>query len=218
MEGNTLMLVQLFFEKAKGVLYRATELASGNVDGKAFSVHANDDGLIIRGQEVGTQIIPWSELAKSITEAARVDGDGWTPMEQASTSTNRATGEVVSPQEAGADEVWGNNLYTVHVRRGERMVHLSIHRHDRAPARDWRHFQRIKNEIVGPEYEAVEIYPNEARLVDTSNQYHLWVILDEFGGAEELGIGFHDGRVTAVPDDLKEAYPGAVQRPFEATP
>lgn len=209
------MLVQLFFDKApKGVLYRAEELAAGNVDDKLFAVLGHNDGLIVRGQEVGTLLIPWAELAKSITEAARVDDDGWKPMVQASSSTNRATGEVVTPQEAGADEVWGNNLYTVHVRRTKRLIHLSIHRHDRAPARDWRHFQRIKNEIVGPEYEAVEIYPSEARLVDTSNQYHLWVILDEFGGAEELGIGFHDGRVTAVPDELKEAYPGAVQRPF----
>lgn len=210
------MLVQLFFEKAKGVLYKAQELASGNVDDKLFAVYGHPDGLVIRGQEIGTQMIPWSELAKSITEAARVDDEGWTPMLQSSTSTNRVTGKVVSPQDAGADEVWGNNLYTVHVRRGERMVHLSIHRHDRAAARDWRHFQRIKNEIVGPEYEAVEIYPNEARLVDTSNQYHLWVILDEFGGAEELGIGFHDGRTVMTPEEMA-AQPdsaGAVQRPF----
>lgn len=211
------MLVQLFFDKApRGALYRATELAAGTVDGKLFAVLGHNDGLILRSEALGaTMMLPWSELAKSIIEASRGDDEGWTPLVQAADSQNHVTGEVKTPDESGADEVWGNNLYTVHVRHTDRYVHLSIHRHDRAPARDWRHFQRIKNEIVGPEFEAVEVYPSEARLVDTSNQYHLWVILDETGGATDLGIGFHDGRVTAVPDDIVEAYPGAVQRPFE---
>jgi len=29
--------------------------------------------------------------------------------------------------------------------------------------------------IVGEEHEAFEVYPAESRLVDTANQYHLWV-------------------------------------------
>lgn len=211
------MLMQVFFEKAKGVLYRSSELASGQVDDEPFSVLAHPDGLVVRTPAIGTQMVPWAELAKAVTEAPRCDDEGWTPMQQAAESHNHITGEIKTPQDSGADEVWGNNLYTVHVRRGDNLVHLSIHRHDRAPARDWRHFQRIKNEIVGPEYEAVEVYPSEVRLVDTSNQYHLWVMLDEFGGAAELGIGFHSGRHVMSPEQLEQQpnAVGAVQRPLE---
>jgi hypothetical protein len=49
------------------------------------------------------------------------------------------------------NEVWKNHHYTVHVdRRDDGSVQeLSIRRDDRKPARDWRDFQRIKNEIAG---------------------------------------------------------------------
>ena len=43
---------------------------------------------------------------------------------------------------------------------------------------DWRHRQLIKNQLLGEECEAVEIYPAESRLNDTSNKYHLWGFTD----------------------------------------
>lgn len=46
---------------------------------------------------------------------------------------------------------------------------------DGSARHDWRDFQRIKNELVAPEAEAVELFPAESRLVDTANHYHLWV-------------------------------------------
>jgi len=72
-----------------------------------------------------------------------------------------------------------NDLYQVQVRTLdgdlEGFVHINIRRIDGAPCtRDWRHFQQIKNEIVGEECEAIELYPAESRLTDTSNKYHLW--------------------------------------------
>lgn len=79
--------------------------------------------------------------------------------------------------------VYKNLDYQVAVRRekvGEEEgrdvheVHLSIKRVDQRPIRDWRHLQQIKNELVGPECEMVEIFPAESRLMDTANQYHLW--------------------------------------------
>lgn len=80
-------------------------------------------------------------------------------------------------------EVWKNDQYQVAVRRfdntkedGPALVHLSIKRLDKAPCRDWRDFQQIKNQLVGPECEGVELYPAESRVVDTANQYHIWVI------------------------------------------
>jgi hypothetical protein len=53
---------------------------------------------------------------------------------------------------------------------------------------DWRDLQRIKNELVGPECEAVELYPAESRLVDTANQYHLWADADP---TYRFGLGFN---------------------------
>jgi hypothetical protein len=70
-----------------------------------------------------------------------------------------------------------NDLYSVaSYRNPSGMVKLSIHRHDRAAVRDWRHFQQIKNEVVGPEIEAFEIYPAESRLMDTANEYAIFCL------------------------------------------
>lgn len=81
-------------------------------------------------------------------------------------------------------KVWVNNLYQVMQRDNidvpveawpKPMTWLSIKRRDKEAVRDWRHFQRIKNELCGSEREAIELYPAESRLMDTANQYHLWV-------------------------------------------
>jgi hypothetical protein len=82
---------------------------------------------------------------------------------------------------------------------------LSVKTHDRAPVHDWRDFQRIKNELVGPEAEAVELYPAESRLVDTSNQFHLWCFEPPF----KFPFGYVDRLV------MGESTPTTRQRPFE---
>jgi hypothetical protein len=74
---------------------------------------------------------------------------------------------------------YANDVYRVRVRNVPPFVQLDINRHDGEPCNNWREFQRIKNELVGPECEAVELFPAESRLVDTANQYHLWVIPNE---------------------------------------
>lgn len=100
-------------------------------------------------------------------------------------------------------EIWGNGKYTVtkHELRQDwetdddapTMMVLGIHTRTRSTvgAHDWRHFQRIKNEMAGPEREAVEIYPPESQLVDSANEYWLWVLPE----GESLNFGFRDGRV-----------------------
>ncbi|MFK4259076.1 DUF7694 domain-containing protein [Agrobacterium tumefaciens] len=40
----------------------------------------------------------------------------------------------------------------------------------------WPEMQRIKDEIVGPEATAVEVYPPRAEIVDDADMYHLWVL------------------------------------------
>jgi hypothetical protein len=92
---------------------------------------------------------------------------------------------------------------------GAACTHLSIKRVDGATVRDWRHLQRLKNILCGPEREAVEIFPAESRLVDTANQFHLWVLPE----GQRVPFGYErrlvsDGDVAPVM--------GGTQRPFEA--
>jgi hypothetical protein len=118
------------------------------------------------------------------------------------------------------EEVWGaeyfiNDLYQVCKRQVKTkdgthvpMVQLNIRRRDGKPIfRDWRHFQWIKNELVGEECEAVELYPAESRLVDTSNKYHLWCFTDP---NYRLPFGMTYGRDVIEEDKAKK--PGHRQR------
>lgn len=90
------------------------------------------------------------------------------------------------------------------------IVWLSIKRLDRGPVgiERFRDFQRIKNELVGPECEAIELYPAESRLVDTSNQYHLWAFTEP---ATRVPLGYQEREV------ITTAHPGggARQQPYE---
>lgn len=60
---------------------------------------------------------------------------------------------------------------------------LMIVNTDQSAHHDWRDFQRIKNDLFGEEYEALELYPAESRKVDPSNAYILFV----FKGQIPLG-------------------------------
>jgi hypothetical protein len=111
------------------------------------------------------------------------------------------------------NECWQNDLYTVLVQRNEAnipdaapMVWLSIRRNDREPITDWRHKQEIKNQLVGPECEGVEIFPAESRLVDSANQFHLWVIDDP---TFRWPFGFSERKVSNTESG------GSKQRPTE---
>lgn len=154
---------------------------------------------------------------KATKTAARPRGPapGWTPF--ARVTALRAPGAASTPVPPGV-AVFRNSRYLITVRglapaapfgRG---VHLSIKRHDRGPVHDWRDLQRIKNEILGPDVEAVELYPAEVRKVDGANQYHLWAFP---GYRFPFGQQF---REVCTPEenaaDPDPAVRGAVQRPF----
>lgn len=87
------------------------------------------------------------------------------------------------------------------------MIWLSIKRIDRESIHDWRELQQIKNELVGEQNEGFEIYPSEDRLVDTSNQYHIWVFKNP---KIQIPVGFFGDRA------VSEIYTYGVtkQRPF----
>jgi hypothetical protein len=115
--------------------------------------------------------------------------------------------------------IYRNNLYEVAVWEEARtteawpgMLWLSIKRMDQEPIMDWRHVQRIKNEIVGRENEAIQLFPAESRLVDASNQYHLFVLKSN---KLRIPVGF-EGRLVTTAQDCK-SFPTAEQRPFDDT-
>jgi|SRR5271166_3381038 len=60
--------------------------------------------------------------------------------------------------------------------QGNPLWHLTISRRDEKSFRDWQMLQAIKNDIVGEEFEAIELYPAHSRLMDVGNKYHLWIL------------------------------------------
>jgi len=109
--------------------------------------------------------------------------------------------------ESYKDKVYLNDIYQVNVREHENnLVHLSIKRIDKKPITDWRDKQAIKNQLVGPECEGVELYPAESRCVDTANQYHLWCIKYT---SFRFPFGWSERLITS------ESGGGSIQRPHE---
>jgi hypothetical protein len=93
------------------------------------------------------------------------------------------------------NEVWANDEYwAVLDKTPEAATHksflgyplwtLSIRRRDEKPLHDWRALQGIKNRIVGEEFEAIELYPADSRIMDTANVYHLWILAPKEGETE----------------------------------
>jgi hypothetical protein len=131
--------------------------------------------------------LPWTPLRPvphgTVTEAqiadvARING--------CSHEAARAIFARIVAQET----LWLNETYQVNRRDlGDGGVHLSIKRIDQEPVHDWRDLQRIKNELIGPDCEAVELYPAEERRVDIANQYHLWGTSD---ATFRFGFGFRE--------------------------
>lgn len=77
---------------------------------------------------------------------------------------------------------------------------LQICRTDGGSVIDWRDMQQIKTQLLGAEWEAVEMFPAESRLKDPSNARYLW------GCSRQLPLGLPGGRV--VTDSC-----GVPQRP-----
>lgn len=91
------------------------------------------------------------------------------------------------------------------------MYHLSIKRNDRDVIRDWRDLQQIKNMICGSECEGVELFPAESRLVDSANQFHMWVLSNR---EYRFPFGFNE---RVVADAVHSpSMPKVRQRPFKA--
>lgn len=143
----------------------------------------------------------------------------WTPFAPATSTTTPAQRDAmiadaikisgISLDQATAlvddldnDRLFLNSRYQVACRKYPASApfpdigHLSIKRLNKAPipASAYRDFMRIKDEICGPEFEAVQIFPARSDEIDTANQYHLWVFLDP---SFRLPFGWHGQRLVS---------------------
>jgi len=103
-------------------------------------------------------------------------------------ATSRLSGEPIDMVHARAMKMartptFKNNHYTVmrSVQEGVwgTMWHLAIRRNDGKPITQyWEDFQAIKNELCGPDTEAVELYPLEARRIPNEG-HHLFCFVEK---------------------------------------
>lgn len=108
--------------------------------------------------------------------------------------------------------IYANDVYQVIVRRcSEDWAVLSIRRQDRQPVADWRDVQWIKNQLIGTEAEAVQLFPAESRLVDTSNRYWLYANITT---GYRFPFGFADRTVAESVSVQLSGHGKSVQRPF----
>lgn len=111
-------------------------------------------------------------------------------------------------KKAHCDKVYINDVYQVNLKEIDGgITWLSIKRRDKDSIHDWRDMQLIKNMICGEEREGCEIYPAESRLVDTSNQYHIFVLPK----GQIFPFGYGDRLIVTDSDEEMNTR----QRPFK---
>jgi len=143
--------------------------------------------------------------------------DGWSPLVEADRGEVQISGDLskiaaaigVDEAEAlrlaqahyGGSKLYTNDLYEVVLRPADQpgWTHLAIRRHDGGVVGSWLHKQQIKNQLLGPECEALELYPAQSRLVDAGPVYHLWGRVDP---DQSIEVGFEVG---FVPSELERA-------------
>jgi len=114
-------------------------------------------------------------------------------------------------------DFYKNDIYLVIIEKSDPLIHLIIRRHDGEPCKDWKDCQKIKSQLIGPEYEAVELFPAESRLIDTANEYHLWV---HPNSGYRFPFGFSSNRVVMEnplsAGDLSNHAPAPAVNPLES--
>lgn len=97
--------------------------------------------------------------------------------------------ESVLSQEGYPCRSWENEWYECRVTFlprshgmlfGHEVARLGIANADQSARRDWREFMAIKRDVLGPDWEAIELYPHDGRVIDPSNYFILYAIRGEF--------------------------------------
>jgi len=123
----------------------------------------------------------------------------WTPLRPITSTTGTQ------------ERVYVNELYRV-TQIGVAFSLISYERTDGLAIRDWRHEQRMKNQLAGEEAWAVMVYPPESDRIDADNRFHLFSYPAGTYSQQPGGPGFHEARTVSGPEEARAI--GAVQRPF----
>jgi hypothetical protein len=148
-------------------------------------------------------------MVSSLLGAQAREDDLWEPLAY--------TGDSPS-----GDQLWGNRqLSATRREHPDGYLILSYHWRDRAPIRDWRVGQRVKNEMAGTDWEGVELYPAEARLMDEANEYWLFAFPPTHPAHASFGSIGHSERTVLTQAEGDAQYPAgeptAVQRDDDGT-
>lgn len=137
-------------------------------------------------------------------EHREAPSSAWEPMRQTDT-VRLSNGEEAA--------IWENRFYSCSVRRytqgfpidNSPYVILGLTHVSETARHDWRDMQRVKNDLCGEEWEGLELYPAESRLVDPSNRFYLWCVPP---GVIHWGLDVSGRRVLTMAASI------APQRPF----
>lgn len=102
------------------------------------------------------------------------------------------TQDVIARTGIKPDQVFMNNMFVVQVYKHDNewgADRVMIRWSDARPDHDWSLFQKIKNDIFGPERVALEVYPAESNRQDVANVYWLWVLPQGFDCPIEVKKG-----------------------------
>lgn len=101
----------------------------------------------------------------------RVSGN-WGPWE----TFDLAPGQGGDGWAGACHQVRRNRVFAVLVRLDATgVVHLAVSSLSGIRP-SWPEMQRIKDEIVGPDATAIEVYPPKAEVVDEADMFHIWVL------------------------------------------
>lgn len=92
-----------------------------------------------------------------------------------------------------------NSRYSITIRPEKQKLirgtcwRMIIMRDDQSAHHDYRDYMRIKDDLFGPEYEAIELYPRRSRETDPSNAFVLFVFANRIPiGDQDKLIASHD--------------------------
>lgn len=132
-----------------------------------------------------------SQRRASISNGRNLMKKGWNDFEQLSEIEFSLATDI---RIKNLDRIYINNIFVVQVFKpvqttwGE-LIKVGVRRNDEAPVHSWSDLQRIKNEVFGQNYYAIEVYPSEMDVVDVANMYWIWVLSNQ----QKVPFGF-DGR------------------------
>ena len=119
--------------------------------------------------------------ARLAPQSPGTDDSLWQPL--------RSDGEVRDTKIRHMVRLFSNNLYVVTTERIEDdlfaeehyrwnmpvgWIHIVVGRKDKTVNIPFHHRQHIKNQVLGVECEAVEVFPAHSQMLDIGDMFHLW--------------------------------------------